>query len=155
MRVDWKGQALMADHHPNATYVEAMSAILIQFFVPTAGEDDLVNECVGQLVETYLFDGLHEYEAARIVSSQLRFHRSELSADDRSNWLRTKVDVLPSELKERTFAMLAYRIYFASDGAVDGEATDMLSRAAKLLGLSPRQSEKIIEVCEVLTRPIA
>jgi hypothetical protein len=31
----------------------------------------------------------------------------------------------------------------------------MLDRAAKLLGLSPRQSEKIIEVCEVLTRRIA
>jgi hypothetical protein len=153
--VDWKEQALMADHHPNAAYVEAMSAILIQFFVPTVGEDDLVHECVGQLVETYLFDGLHEYEAARIVSSQLKFHRSELSMDDRSNWVRTKVDILPSELRERTFAMLAHRIYFANDGKLDGEATDMLDRAAKLLGLSPHQSEKIIEVCEVLTRPIA
>ena len=144
----------MVDHHPNSTYVEAMSAILIQFFVPTAGEDDLVHECVGQLVETYLFDGLHEYEAARIVSSQLKFHRSELSVDDRSNWVRTKVDILPSELKERTFAMLTYRIYFANDGKLDEEATDMLGRAAKLLGLSPHQSEKIVEVCEVLTRPI-
>jgi len=145
----------MADQHPNATYVEAISAILIQFFVPSAGEDDLVEACVGQLVETYVFDGLHEYEAARIVSSQLKFHRSELSVDDRSNWLRTKVDILPDELRERTFAMLAYRIYFANDGKLDGEATDMLDRAAKLLGLSPHQSEKIIEVCEVLTRPIA
>jgi hypothetical protein len=145
----------MADHHPNATYVEAMSAILIQFFVPTAGEDDLVDDCVGQLVETYLFDGLHEYEAARIVSSQLKFHRSELSVDDRSKWLRTKVDILPCELRERTFAMLTYRIHFANEGKLDGEATDMLDRAAKLLGLSPHQSEKIIEVCEVLTRPIA
>jgi hypothetical protein len=155
MRVDWKEQALMADHHPNATYVEAMSAILIQFFVPPAGEDDLVHECVGQLVETYLFDGLHEYEAARIVSSQLRFHRSELSVDDRSNWVRTKVDILPSELKERTFAMLTYRIYFANDGKLDDEAADLLDRAAKLLGLTQRQTEKILEVCEVLTRPIA
>jgi hypothetical protein len=145
----------MTDHHPNATYVEAISAILIQFFVPTAGEDDLVEECVHQLVETYLFDGLHEYEAARIVSSQLKFHRSELSVDDRSNWVRTKVDVLPSEMRERTFAMLTYRIYFANDGKLDDEATDMLDRAARLLGLSPHQSEKIIEVCEVLTRPIA
>ena len=145
----------MADHHPNATYVEAMSAILIQFFVPTAGEDDLVEDCVHQLVETYLFDGIHEYEAARIVSSQLKFHRSELSMDDRSNWVRTKVDILPSELKERTFAMLAYRIYFANDGKLDDEATDIVDRAAKLLGLSHQQSEKIIEVCEVLTRPIA
>src|SRR5215470_13085328 len=144
----------MADHYPNATYVEAMSAILIQFFVPTAGENDLVDACVGQLVETYLFDGLHEYEAARIVSSQLKFHRSELSVDDRSNWLRTKVDVLPGELRERTFAMLAYRIYFANEGKLDGETTDMLDHATKLLGLSQRQSEKIIEVCEVLTRPI-
>ena len=145
----------MPDHYPNSTYVEAMSAILIQFFVPTAGEDDLVEECVHQLVETYLFDGLHEYEAARIVSSQLKFHRSELSVDDRSNWVRNKVDILPSELRERTFAMLTYRVYFANDGKLDGEATDMLDRAAKLLGLSPHQSEKIIEVCEVLTRPIA
>jgi hypothetical protein len=150
----------MADHHPNAThpnatYVEAISAILIQFFVPTAGEDDLVEACVGQLVETYVFDGLHEYEAARIVSSQLKFHRSELSVDDRSNWVRTKVDILPCELRERTFAMLAYRIYFANEGKLDDEAADILDRAAKLLGLSQRQSEKIIEVCEVLTRPIA
>jgi hypothetical protein len=144
----------MVDHHPNATYVEAMSAILIQFFVPTAGEDELVGECVGHLVETYLFDGLHEYEAARIVSSQLKFHRSEPSVGDRSNWLRAKVDILPSELRERTFAMLTYRIYFANDGKLDDEATDMLDRAAKLLGLSQHQSEKIIEVCEVLTRPI-
>ena len=145
----------MADPHSNATYVEAMSAILIQFFVPTAGEDDLVEDCVHQLVETYLFDGIHEYEAARIVSSQLKFHRSELSVDDRSNWVRTKVDVLPSELRERTFAMLTYRIYFANDGKLDDEATDILDRAARLLGLSQQQSEKIIEVCEVLTRPIA
>ena len=145
----------MADPHSNATYVEAMSAILIQFFVPTAGEDDLVEDCVHQLVETYLFDGIHEYEAARIVSSQLKFHRSELSVDDRSNWVRTKVDVLPSELRERTFAMLTYRIYFANDGKLDDEANDILDRAAKLLGLSQQQSEKIIEVCEVLTRPIA
>src|SRR5262249_27985268 len=145
----------MADHCPNATYVEAISAILIQFFVPTAGEDDLVEACVSQLVETYVFDGLHEYEAARIVSSQLKFHRSELSVDDRSNWVRTKVDILPCELRERTFAMLAYRIYFANEGKLDDEATHMLDRAAKLLGLSQHQSEKIIEVCEVLTRPIA
>ena len=145
----------MADLYPNATYVEAMSAILIQFFVPPAGEDDLVEACVGQLVETYVFDGLHEYEAARIVSSQLKFHRSEVSTDDRSNWLRTKVDILPDELRERTFAMLAYRIYFANEGKLDGEATDMLERAVKVLGLSQHQSEKIIEVCEVLTRPIA
>jgi len=145
----------MADPYPNSTYVEAMSAILIQFFVPTAGEDDLVEECVHQLVETYLFDGLHEYEAARIVSSQLKFHRSELSVDDRSNWVRTKVDILPSELRERTFAMLAYRVYFANDGKLDGEATDMFDRAARLLGLTQHQTEKIIEVCEVLTRPIA
>jgi len=145
----------MADQHTNATYVEAMSAILIQFFVPTAGEDDLVEECVHQLVETYLFDGIHEYEAARIVSSQLKFHRSEISVDDRSNWVRTKVDILPSELRERTFAMLTYRIYFANDGKLDDEATDILDRAARLLGLSQQQSEKIIEVCEVLTRPIA
>ena len=145
----------MADPYPNSTYVEAMSAILIQFFVPTAGEDDLVEECVHQLVETYLFDGLHEYEAARIVSSQLKFHRSELSVDDRSNWVRTKVDILPCELRERTFAMLAYRIYFANEGKLDDEASDILDRAAKLLGLSQRQSEKIVEVCEVLTRPIA
>src|SRR5262245_41092971 len=145
----------MADRHPNATYIEAMSAILIQFFVPTTGEDELLDECVHQLVETYLFDGLHEYEAASIVSSQLKLHRSELSVDDRSNWVRTKVDVLPSELRERTFAMLAYRAYFANGGKLDSEATDMLDRAAKLLGLSSHQSEKIIEVCEVLTRPIA
>jgi len=145
----------MADHHPNATYVEAMSAILIQFFVPTAGEDDLVEDCVHQLVETYLFDGIHEYEAARIVSSQLKFHRSELSVNDRSNWVRTKVDILPSELRERTFAMLTYRIYFANDGKLDDEATDIVDRAAKLLGMSQQQSEKIIEVCEVLTCPIA
>jgi len=145
----------MADHHPNATYVEAMSAILIQFFVPTAGEDDLVEDCVHQLVETYLFDGIHEYEAARIVSSQLKLHRSELSVDDRSNWVRTKVDILPSELRERTFAMLTYRIYFANDGKLDDEATDIVHRAAKLLGMSQQQSEKIIEVCEVLTCPIA
>jgi hypothetical protein len=145
----------MADQYPNATYIEAMSAILIQFFVPTNGEDDLVDECVHQLVETYIFDGLHEYEAARIVSSQLKFHRSELSVDDRSKWVRTKVDILPSDLRERTFAMLTYRIYFANEGKLDGEATDMLDRAAKLLGLSSHQSEKIIEVCEVLTRPIA
>src|SRR5262245_65951054 len=145
----------MADHHPNATYVEAMSAILIQFFVPTVGEDDLVDECVDQLIETYLFDGLHENDAARIVSSQLNFHRSEISVDDRSNWLRTKVDILPGELRERTFAMLAHRIYFANEGKLDDEAADILDRAAKLLGLSQHQSEKIIEVCEVLTRPIA
>ena len=61
----------MADHHPNATYIEAMSAILIQFFVPTAGEDDLVDKCVDQLIETYVFDGLHENEAARILNSIL------------------------------------------------------------------------------------
>jgi hypothetical protein len=146
---------MAADHHPNTTYVEAMSAILIQFFVPTAGDDELVDACVGQLVETYLFDGLHEYEAARIVSSQLKFHRSELSVDDRSKWMRTNVDALPCELRERTFAMLAYRIYFANEGKLDDEATDLLDRAARLLGLSQHQSEKIIDVCEVLTRPIA
>jgi hypothetical protein len=145
----------MADHHPNATYVEAISAILIQFFVPPVGEDELVEACVGQLVETYVFDGLHEFEAARIVSSQLKFHRSELSVDDRSNWVRTKVDVLPGELRERTFAMLTYRIYFANEGKLDDEAADIVDRAAKLLGLTQRQSEKIVEVCEVLTRPIA
>ena len=145
----------MADLYPNATYVEAISAILIQFFVPPVGEDELVEACVGQLVETYVFDGLHEFEAARIVSSQLKFHRSELSVDDRSNWVRTKVDVLPGELRERTFAMLTYRIYFANEGKLDDEAADMVDRAAKLLGLTQRQSEKIIEVCEVLTRPIA
>jgi hypothetical protein len=145
----------MADLYPNATYVEAISAILIQFFVPPVGEDELVEACVGQLVETYVFDGLHEFEAARIVSSQLKFHRSELSVDDRSNWVRTKVDVLPGELRERTFAMLTYRIYFANEGKLDDEAADMVDRAAKLLGLTQRQSEKIVEVCEVLTRPIA
>jgi hypothetical protein len=51
--------------------------------------------------------------------------------------------------------MLTYRIYFANEGKLDGEATDLLDRAAKLLGLSQRQSEKIVDVCEVLTRPIA
>jgi hypothetical protein len=150
-----EGDVLVADLYPNATYVEAISAILIQFFVPSVGEDELVEACVGQLVETYVFDGLHELEAARIVSSQLKFHRSELSVDDRSNWVRTKVDILPGELRERTFAMLAHRIYFANEGRLDNEATDLLDRAAKLLGLSQHQSEKIIEVCEVLTRPIA
>ena len=145
----------MADLYPNATYVEAISAILIQFFVPPVGEDELVEACVGQLVETYVFDGLHEFEAARIVSSQLKFHRSELSVDDRSNWVRTKVDILPCQLRERTFAMLTYRIYFANEGKLDDEAVDIVDRAAKLLGLTQRQSEKIIEVCEVLTRPIA
>jgi len=146
---------LMADYHPNATYVEAMSAILMQFIVPTAGEDDLIDVCLNQLVETCLFEGLKENEAARIVNAQLELHRSGLSADDRSNWLRAKVDILPSELKERTFAMLAHRVYFASVGRLDGEAADILDRAAKLLGLSPPRSEKIIEVCEVLTCPIA
>ena len=145
----------MADLYPNATYVEAISAILIQFFVPPVGEDELVEACVGQLVETYVFDGLHEFEAARIVSSQLKFHRSELSVDDRSNWVRTKVDILPCQLRERTFAMLTYRIYFANEGKLDDEAVDIVDRAAKLLGLTQRQSEKIVEVCEVLTRPIA
>ena len=141
--------------HPNATYVEAMSAILIQFFVPTVGEDDLVDECVDQLIETYLFDGLHENDAARIVNSQLEFHRSELSVDDRSNWLRTKVDILPGELRKRTFAMLAYQFYFASDGSLNDESVEVLERAARLLGLSSFESGKIIEVCEILTRPIA
>jgi len=145
----------MADHHPNATYVEAMSAILIQFFVPTAGEDNLVEECVDQLIETYLFDGLHENDAARIVNSQLKFHRSELSVDDRSNWLQTKVNILPCELRKRTFAMLAYQFYFASDGMLDDGNAQVLDRAARLLGLSPLESGKIIEVCEILTRPIA
>jgi hypothetical protein len=145
----------MADHHPNATYVEAISAILIQFFVPTAGEDDLVDRCVDQLIETYLFDGLHENEAARIVNSQLRFHRSELSMDDRSNWLQTKVNVLPCELRKRTFAMLAYQFYFASDGRLNDETTEVLGRAAGLLGLSQHESKKIFDVCEILTRPIA
>src|SRR5262245_57210360 len=136
----------MADHHPNAAYVEAMSAILIQFFVPTAGEDNLVDECIDQLIETYLFDGLHENDAARIVNSQLKFHRSELSVDDRSNWLQTKVNILPFDLRKRTFAMLAYQFYFASDGKVGDETNDVLDRAAKLLGLSRLESGKIIEV---------
>jgi hypothetical protein len=145
----------MADHHPNATYVEAMSAILIQFFVPTAGEDDLVDKCVDQLIETYVFDGLHENEAARILNSQLKFHRSELSVDDRSNWLQTKVSILPGDLRKRTFAMLAYQFYFASDGKLNDETADVLNRAASLLGLSPPESGKIFEVCEILTHPIA
>ena len=151
----WKGQVLMADHHPNATYVEAISAILIQFFVPTAGEDHLVDKCIDQLIETYLFDGLHENEAARIVNSQLKFHRSDLSVNDRSNWLQTKVNILPCELRKRTFAMLAYQFYFASDGELNDETTEVLDRAAQLLGLPPLESGKIIEVCEILTRPIA
>jgi hypothetical protein len=145
----------MADQHPNAAYVEAMSAILIQFFVPTAGEDDLVDKCIDQLIETYLFDGIHENEAARIVNSQLKFHRSELSVDDRSSWLQTKVSILPCELRKRTFAMLAYQFYFASGGRLNDETSDVLNRAANLLGLSPHESQKIFEVCEILTRPIA
>ena len=145
----------MTDYLPNSSYVEAMSAILIEFFVPPAGEDELLDSCVGQLIETYLFDGLREEDAARIVNSQIMLHRSGLSADDRTSWLRTNVNVLPCELRERTFAMLAHRLYHASDGKFDADIGDTLERAAELLCLSPLQSEKIIQVCKILNCPIA
>jgi hypothetical protein len=51
--------------------------------------------------------------------------------------------------------MLAYQFYFASGGRLNDETADVLGRAANLLGLSPHESEKIFEVCEILTRPIA
>jgi hypothetical protein len=147
--------APMTEYNPNSSYVEAMSAILIEFFVPPAGEDDLLDACIGQLIETYLFDGLQEEEAARIVNSQIRLHRSGLNPDDRIHWLRTNVSILPCELRERTFAMLAHRLYHASDGKLDPDANDTLDRAAELLCLSPPQSEKIIQVCKILNCPIA
>ena len=140
----------MAAYIANVKYVEAMSGILVQLFVPSAGYDDLVNESAGQVIDTEVFHGLNDEEAARILKSQVSTHRKALAEEERKAWIMQCVNALPPQFREKTFALFAMRIAHSKNGKPSADDYERLEVVAELLDVSSEQSAKIMEVCNLL-----
>ncbi len=154
----------MADYRPNKKYVEAISAILVQFMVPRS-KFDFVDETTGktvdgnkeaaiQVVETDIFDGLDEKEAIQLLNSHVARHTGALSDEDRENWIRDAVNSLPPILREKTFAIYTMHAAHSNDGELGEPERKRLALIAELLGLSEERAAMIAEIACTLNRRI-
>ena len=137
----------------NRAYVEAMSALLMQYYLVRGDDDEGVRECLGQLVEqTQIFIGLDEQEALRMIKEQADVYRGGLNGEALHAWYMPRVQILPYPLREKTFAIAVQR--YTDDGKLIDGTREPLEAFRELLGVAPAQAAKIIEVCGILSRDV-